>query len=141
MPRHIAQIPLRWADVDALGHVNNVAFLRYLQEARVEMLFVNAREQGTEQLAEGVVVAAHEIEYHASLPFRPGPVIVETWVTAVGSAWFTLGYEVVDESMGAERRRVVCASATSKLVPYSLTASRPRRLTSVEKAVLEGFRE
>ena len=34
MPRHVTHVPLRWADLDALGHVNNVVYLRYLQEAR-----------------------------------------------------------------------------------------------------------
>ena len=31
--RHIYRCPLRWSDMDAYGHVNNVVFLRYLEEA------------------------------------------------------------------------------------------------------------
>ena len=30
----------RWSDLDAYNHVNNVTWLEYLQEARVDMLFV-----------------------------------------------------------------------------------------------------
>ncbi|MFE4477710.1 acyl-CoA thioesterase, partial [Kitasatospora sp. NPDC056789] len=37
--RHIYRCPLRWADMDAYGHVNNVVFLRYLEEARIDFLF------------------------------------------------------------------------------------------------------
>ena len=29
---------MRWADIDLLGHVNNVVYVDYLQEARVDML-------------------------------------------------------------------------------------------------------
>ena len=29
---------MRWADMDLLGHVNNVVYVDYLQEARVDML-------------------------------------------------------------------------------------------------------
>lgn len=39
MARHIFRCPLRWADMDAFGHVNNVAFLRYLEEARIDFMF------------------------------------------------------------------------------------------------------
>ena len=42
---------MRWADLDQLGHVNNVVYVDYLQEARVDMLRAHGR--GPEALAEG----------------------------------------------------------------------------------------
>lgn len=39
MARHIYSCPLRWSDMDAFGHVNNVVFLRYLEEARIDFMF------------------------------------------------------------------------------------------------------
>ena len=42
MARHIYLCPMRWADMDSLGHVNNVTYVDYLQEARVDMLRVHA---------------------------------------------------------------------------------------------------
>lgn len=138
MARHVTEVPLRWADMDAFGHVNNVVYLRYLQEARVDMLFVHASAHGAEQLAEGVVVARHEIGYRAPLRFRARPVRVETWVTHVGNASFTLGYEVLDEQDG---ERTVYAVAATVLVPYDLADSRPRRVAPAERAVLEQFVE
>ena len=36
--RHVYECPLRWADLDLLGHVNNVIYVDYLQEARVDMM-------------------------------------------------------------------------------------------------------
>ena len=33
---------MRWADMDLQGHVNNVIYVDYLQEARVDMLRVHA---------------------------------------------------------------------------------------------------
>ncbi len=32
------QIPVRWGDMDAYGHVNNALYMRYLEEARVQLL-------------------------------------------------------------------------------------------------------
>jgi acyl-CoA thioester hydrolase len=125
--------------MDAFGHVNNVVYLRYLQEARVDMLFVHAPKHGAEQLASGVVVARHEIGYRAPLHFRAEPVRVETWVTRVGNASFDLGYEVLDLDGSGQRR--VYAVASTVLVPYDLAAQRPRRVLAAERAVLETFIE
>ncbi|GAA5012781.1 hypothetical protein GCM10025734_58630 [Kitasatospora paranensis] len=46
MARHIYDCPLRWSDMDAFGHVNNVVFLRYLEEARIDFMFTQAAEAG-----------------------------------------------------------------------------------------------
>jgi len=35
---HTSLQPLRWADMDMLGHVNNVAYFRYMEQARIEWL-------------------------------------------------------------------------------------------------------
>ena len=45
--------------MDSLGHVNNVTYVDYLQESRVDMLRVHAPATGGEQLAEGTVVVRH----------------------------------------------------------------------------------
>ena len=54
--RHRYECPLRWADLDLLGHVNNVVYVDYLQEARVDMLRTHAPTRRADELAEGVVV-------------------------------------------------------------------------------------
>ncbi len=40
-------LPLRWSDMDAFGHVNNVVFLRYLEEARIDFMFRLAPGDGS----------------------------------------------------------------------------------------------
>ncbi len=125
--------------MDAFGHVNNVVYLRYLQEARVDMLFVHAPEHGAEQLARGVVVRRHEIGYRLPLHFRAAPIRVETWATEVRAASFALGYEILD--IGPDGSRTVYAVAASVLVPFDLAADRIRRIASREREVLESFLE
>jgi len=36
---HTATLTIRWGDMDALGHVNNTAYFRYMEQARLEWLF------------------------------------------------------------------------------------------------------
>ncbi len=139
MARHIYYCPLRWADMDTLGHVNNVVYVDYLQEARVDMLRVHAPVQGGEELAEGVVVVRHEVEFAHPLVFRPEPVRIETWVTEVRAATFTMAYEILDESPDGQRR--VYARARSVLTPFVFAQERPRRISAEEREVLHRFLE
>ena len=124
--------------MDLLGHVNNVTYVDYLQEARVDMLRVHPPASGGEALAEGVVVVRHEVKYLYPLVFRMEPVSVEVWVTEIRPATFTLAYEVFDET--ADGRRVYL-QARSVLTPYVFDAERPRRVSPEEREVLERFLE
>ena len=138
MSRHLYLCPLRWADMDQLGHVNNVTYVDYLQEARVDMLRVHPPTAGGEALAEGVVVVRHEVVYRSPLVFRLAPVSIELWVTEVRAATFTMAYEVFDET--PEGRRVYLR-ARSVLSPYVFAGEHPRRITDQERAVLSRFLE
>ncbi len=130
--RHVYDCPLRWADMDSLGHVNNVVYVDYLQEARVDMMRIHAPGPEAAELAEGVVVVSHELEYVSPLVFGPEPVRIESWVEQVRAASFRLGYEVVDA--GQERR--VFLRASSLLAPFSFIDDRPRRIRDDERGVL-----
>jgi acyl-CoA thioester hydrolase len=131
--RHVFLCPLRWSDMDAFQHVNNVVYLRYLEEARVDWMFNRAAEAGVPEFESfGTVVAKHEIEYKRPLVYRPEPVRVETWVTQLGVAKFTLAYEVRDDD-------AVYATASSVLVPYNLAEGCPRRLSEMERKYLSEF--
>ena len=62
MSRHRYRCPLRWGDMDAQGHVNNAAYVDYLQEARVDFL-LSGSPVLHEMLNTGVVVLSHQVEY------------------------------------------------------------------------------
>ena len=120
--------------MDAYGHVNNVVFLTYLEESRVDMLFALDAEYGGKALAEGVLVAHHEIDYKRPLVYHPRGVDIEMWVGYIKGASFQIRYEIRDET-------TVFALAASVLVPYDLDAQRPRRVSAEERAFLEKYLE
>ncbi|MDT0391279.1 MULTISPECIES: acyl-CoA thioesterase [Streptomyces] len=122
--RHIYRCPLRWADMDAYGHVNNVVFLRYLEEARIDFLFRPEKD-----FQQGSVVARHEIDYKRQLVHRHHPVDIELWVTEIRAASFTLTYEVKDDDQ-------IYVRASTVIVPFDFEAQRPRRLTAEEREFL-----
>ncbi|MFE6621623.1 acyl-CoA thioesterase [Streptomyces sp. NPDC057740] len=125
--RHIYRCPLRWADMDAYGHVNNVVFLRYLEEARIDFLF-----RPEKNFKQGSVVARHEIDYKRQLVHRHHPVDIELWVSEIRAASFTLTYEVKDDDL-------VYVRASTVVVPFDFEAGRPRRLTAEEKEFLREY--
>lgn len=126
MPEPLSvDVPLRWSDMDAYGHVNNVQFLRLLEDARVVAL--GAWFDGQELLHRGVIVSRHEIEYLAPLVFRPAPVRIRLWPTAISAVGFDVAYAIGDPPDVGES---VYARAETGLVAYDLAGSRPRRLTA-----------
>ncbi len=136
--RHVYECPLRWADMDMLGHVNNVTYVDYLQEARIDMFATHAGNAFTAELAEGVVVVRHEVEFVSPLVYRAAPVRIEVWVTEVRASRFTLAYEIFDEVEGGRR---VYLRASSVLAPYVFANEAPRRLNPTEREILGGFLE
>jgi acyl-CoA thioester hydrolase len=134
MARHVFRCPLRWGDMDAFGHVNNVVFLRYLEEARVDFMFRLAPGEGSSSFTGGTVVARHEIDYLRPLVHRHEPVTIETWVSDITAASMTVRYEVKDPD-------IVYARAATVVVPYVLAEQRPRRITPEEREFLEKFRD
>ena len=95
------EVPLRWSDMDAYGHVNNVQYLRLLEDARV-IGFRSWFPDRPTMLDEGIVVTRHVIEYRSPLTYRAAPVEVDMWVTRVHGAGFDLGYTVRDPESGRE---------------------------------------
>ncbi|MFZ5871015.1 MAG: acyl-CoA thioesterase [Actinomycetota bacterium] len=132
-------MPLRWSDMDAYGHVNNVVFLRLLEDARVLAFHAHDSEDGGTMLDTGVLVARHEIDYVAPLHWRPDPVSIDLWVTDIKGASFDMGYEVLDDDADGGPPTVY-ARAESTLVVYDLAQGRPRRMSDVERERLESWR-
>jgi len=125
--------------MDLLGHVNNVTYVDYLQEARVDLLRHHgpaARAEGG--LVEGVVVVRHEVQYVAPLTYAFKPVSIACWVTEIRAASFTMAYEVFHET---EQGRTVYLRASTVLTPYVFSTERPRRLTVEEKETLAPYLE
>jgi acyl-CoA thioester hydrolase len=118
---------MRWSDMDAYRHVNNTAYLAYLEQARVAMFFF--RNDGFNA---GTVISRHEIDYIRPIVYHPQPLRVEVWIEKVGGAQFTVRYEVFN-------RDELSARASTTCVTFDFTTDRPRRLTSEEREILLGF--
>ena len=125
---HSYRCPMRWGDMDAQGHVNNVTFLDYLQEARVHYLLTGPAVL-RDLLATGVLVVSHQVEYLAPMEFSHRPLLIELWVDSVGGSRFVIGYNVFDG-------QVLAARARTGAVPFDLATQTLRRLSLEERTLL-----
>lgn len=128
MSRFVYECHMRWGDMDAFAHVNNTAYVTYLEQARVAMFF----DRYDSSFARGTVIARHEIDYLRPVVYHPEPLRVELWVDDVRGASFQVHYEVFDGALLAAR-------AATRCVPFDFTTYRPRRLTTDERTALAGF--
>jgi acyl-CoA thioester hydrolase len=115
-------------DMDAFAHVNNSAYLAYLEEARIAMFF----DRYDASFAQGTVIARHEIEYLRPVVYHRGGLTLQAWVDDIRGASFTVHYEVFDGGRLSARASTTC-------VTYDFETARPRRFTADERAVLESF--
>lgn len=81
-------------EIDGLGHVNNLVYLRWLQDAAVEHSAIEGWDAAAyRRIGRAWVARSHFIEYLA--PARVGDrVLVRTWVTGMKRATSTRRYEV-----------------------------------------------
>jgi acyl-CoA thioester hydrolase len=98
---HIESIPIRWGDMDAMGHVNNTVYFRYMEQARIawfESLVPRADAWGEISI---VIV-------NASCNFRrpinyPGTVAVQVFAGAPGGSSVPTFYELkVEDELYAD---------------------------------------
>lgn len=148
-------LELRWGDMDAYGHVNNVTQLRLLEEARVRALGSPTHSTdapttpgmlGAAETVSGIeipeifahasettelLVASHAIEYRSPIRYRPGPVAIDVVISEVKPASMTVGY-VICEPDGS----LAYTLAETVIVFIDIASSRPRRLSQEETDAL-----
>ncbi|HET6654000.1 MAG TPA: thioesterase family protein [Nocardioides sp.] len=122
---------VRFSDVDVYGHVNNVKYFEYYQEARIDFLR-SMRTDDEPHLA--TVVARIDVDYRRPILFRPEPYVVRTWVTRVGTSSYSLASDISDD-------HTVLSRAQAVLVAFDMSSQRSRPLRDLERQVLEGALE
>lgn len=82
---HEARLAIRWGDMDALGHLNNTTYFRYLETVRIDW----ARSIGCrpDPQGQGIVIVNAFCTFYKQLEY-PGDVLVKLYVSDVGRTSF-----------------------------------------------------
>jgi acyl-CoA thioester hydrolase len=114
------------ADIDAQGHVNNIVYLRWVQD--VATAHWQAMTSEEEQAATMWVVLRHEIDYKS--PALPGDeLLARTWVGTASGLTFERHAEIVRASDGQQ-----LAQARTLWCPLNPQTGRPQRITAEVRA-------
>lgn len=118
---HVSIQPIRWADMDMLGHVNNTVYFRYMEQARIDWLYATAREHGGGYASgSGPVIVNASCEFLEPLTF-PGECEVRMFLGDVGRSSVGSYYEIWKDGR-------MFASGAAKLVWVDLATGRPTPL-------------
>lgn len=136
---------MRWGDMDAYGHINNVEILRILEEARihafgppagtglpgleVDVPVFNDLPDGTQAL-----VVEHRVKYLKPLNYRNIPARVEVWISSIKGASLTIAYAVHDPVTGDK-----CVVAETVLAFFQESSGGLLRVGPEKRALLERF--
>lgn len=78
---HTAHIPVRWGDMDSYGHVNNIIYMQYLEEARVAWFELAGVAMSNVPFGPVVLQTQHT---YLKPVVHPATVVVELRAGAVG---------------------------------------------------------
>ncbi len=127
MTPHRYELRVRWSDVDAYGHVNNVVYFEYFQEARISFIAELSGTNDAMSLANGFVLARLVVDYRRPIRFRPTPYEIHSWPTRLGRSSFDLHATIHD---GDE----LLATSAAVIVAYDATVQQARPLSDAERA-------
>ena len=113
------EVQRRFSDLDPLGHVNNVAYHDYLQEARMGLI---SELDAVVNDDYAQVVVSQEIRHVKPLGYSRDPVVIEAQVTDLARTSYSIVYRVLDEQGD------LAAEATTRLAVVDATTGRPMRM-------------
>lgn len=117
---HFLQIPTRWADLDALGHVNNTCFFVFDESTRLDYFSAFSRDNPRFWKEEGLILASLGCDFIAQL-HHPALVDCGFRVTRLGrSSLNTQAGMFVGDKLIAVTRGVVVWFDYSKQKPVPI---------------------
>ena len=127
-------IRVMWGDMDALGHVNNAIYARWLEQARISYFErVGLLGQGSV----GPILARQSIDFRRPVTY-PDEVRVEVTVAAFGTSSFTLCYRGHSRAQGGppafEGESVIVVFDYAAGMKTPLSDEMRRRISELEES-------
>ena len=116
------ELPIRWADMDALGHVNNTVYFTFCESARIAYFSAIDLASFAEKDSDGPGLVAANLNFRRQMKY-PGSIRVTARTSKIGSKSFNLDYEIIDLADHA-----VVADGSSVCVWVDYAESKAKRL-------------
>ena len=117
----IDRFPMRWGEMDALGHLNNVSYFRFFEQARIAWFDSMGIDYGT--IPEAPVLGTISCRFVKSAVY-PVDIEVTTWVGKPGRSSFGMWHRMTR----ADDPAVIFAEADSVMVWIAMADGKSRPL-------------
>lgn len=130
--KHQFKCQVRWGDLDAFMHVNNAAYLTYIQEARVDFTVYSRQRANLQPVLIEMVVAHADIDYINPIYDAGIEIDIELWVSKIGTSSFVLQYEL-------SKAGTIYAKAKTVQVTVSMESKSSRPVNEQEREFLSQY--
>jgi acyl-CoA thioester hydrolase len=90
---HVERIAIRWGDMDAMGHVNNTVYFRYMEQARISW-FDALVPDAQAWKSTGIVIANASCNFKRAMTY-PGTVEIRVYTEPPGGSSVATHYEML----------------------------------------------
>jgi len=123
---HVERIAIRWGDMDAMGHVNNTVYFRFMEQARIGW-FDALVPRGEAWKSTGIVIANASCNFKRPINY-PGTVEVRLSVGPPGGSSVPTYYELrMQDQLHADGEATVVFIDMEKQKPVRI----PERIRSL----------
>jgi acyl-CoA thioester hydrolase len=116
---HVERIAIRWGDMDAMGHVNNTVYFRFMEQARIAW-FEALVPQGSAWRTQGIVIVSASCNFKRALNY-PGTVEVNVFAGPPGGSSVPTYYELHCENE-------LYADGAATVVFVDMETQKPKRI-------------
>lgn len=124
---HVMRMPMRWGDMDMMGHVNNAMYFTYIETARID--WFTSRGCAPNPKGEGPVLINASCTFMKQLEY-PGEIEIRTFVGDFGRSSF----ETFHQIRRVDQPDVLCAEGAAKVVWVDFVAGKSTPLSEELKA-------
>ena len=118
---HTERIVIRWGDMDAMGHVNNTVYFRYMEQARIGWFDALVPEEAAWK-STGIVIANASCNFKRPINY-PGTVEVKVYAGAPRGSSVPTFYELV-----LSEDQIVYADGEATVVFIDMQTQKPVRI-------------
>lgn len=115
------KIRIDWSDMDLFGHVNNVAFFKYIQASRVNFWEKYTLDEVFKKTNVGPILASTACQYKQPL-FYPGDIIIKCNLVFTKTTSFGLHHTILNQN------NQVAAEADDVIVWYDFNKNQKSEL-------------
>lgn len=126
---------IRFADIDAMGHVNNAVYLSYFEQARIH-IFNSLLGEKWDWNENGILVARNELDYYSPLLLHDHAQI-SVFCERIGNKSFSLVYDIEVIQDGVLQR--LATTGRSVLVAFNHRLGKSIAIPEAWKAPLESI--